>query len=108
MSLLFAYVEMNILDTNNDGVFDGGELKFFQNLSARGANVCLPGEMLFSIYKILLPGQKLRLPVHLKSTISGYENQTSDLQTKNVFNLVTRMQSQTGIANVADAYNLSK
>ena len=79
MSLLFAYVEMNILDTNNDGVFDGGELKFFQNLSARGANVCLPGEMLFSIYKILLPGQKLRLPVHLKSTISGYENQTSDL-----------------------------
>ena len=108
MSLLAAYVEMDILDTNNDGVLDGDELKTFQNLSVRGANVCLPGEMLFSIYKILVPGRKMKLPVHLKSTISGYENQTSDLETKNVFNLVTRMQSQTGIANVADAYNLSK
>ena len=108
MSLLAAYVEMDILDTNNDGVLDGDELKTFQNLSVRGANVCLPGEMIFSIYKILVPGRKMKLPVHLKSTISGYENQTSDLETKNVFNLVTRMQSQAGIANVADVYNLSK
>ena len=47
MSLLSAYVEMDILDTNNDGVLNGDELKTFQNLSVRGANVCLPGKNYF-------------------------------------------------------------
>ena len=33
---------------------------------------------------------------------------TSGLGTKDVFNLVTKMHSQSGITNVADVYNLSK
>jgi len=71
MALLAAYVEMDILDTNNDGLLQGNELKSFTTLSVRGANVCLP-------------------------------------ETKDVFNLVTKMHSQSGITNVADVYNLSK
>merc|ERR1711990_1099606 len=71
MSLLAAYVEMDILDSNNGGILQGNELKTFTTLSVRGANVCLPG-------------------------------------TKDVFNLVTKMHSQSGITNVADVYNLSK
>jgi len=71
MSLLAAYVEMDILDANSDGILQGNELKTFTTLSIRGANVCLPG-------------------------------------TKDVFNLVTKMHSQSGITNVADVYNLSK
>jgi hypothetical protein len=71
MALLSAYVEMDILDTNNDGILQGNELKTFTTLTVRGANVCLPG-------------------------------------TKDVFNLVTKMHSQSGITNVADVYNLSK
>jgi len=71
MSLLSAYVEMDILDTNNDGILKDNELKTFQTLTVRGANVCLPG-------------------------------------TKDVYNMVTKMHSQSGITNVADVYNLSK
>jgi len=71
MSLLSAYVEMDILDTNNDGLLKDNELKTFQTLTVRGANVCLPG-------------------------------------TKDVYNMVTKMHSQSGITNVADVYNLSK
>merc|ERR1711990_1371491 len=59
MSLLAAYVEMDILDSNNDGILQG-KTKFY---------------------------------------FSG---------TKDVFNLVTKMHSQSGITNVADVYNLSK
>ena len=44
MSLLAAYVEMDILDSNSDGILQGNELKTFQTLSVRGANVCLPSE----------------------------------------------------------------
>ena len=44
MSLLSAYVEMDILDTNNDGLLNGNELKTFQTLTVRGANVCFPSE----------------------------------------------------------------
>ena len=44
MSLLSAYVEMDILDTNNDGLLKDNELKTFQTLTVRGANVCLPGK----------------------------------------------------------------
>ena len=47
MSLLSAYVEMDILDTNNDGLLKDNELKTFQTLTVRGANVCLPGEFHF-------------------------------------------------------------
>jgi len=43
MSLLSAYVEMDILDTNGDGLLQGNELKTFQTLTVRGANVCFPG-----------------------------------------------------------------
>merc|ERR1712122_475011 len=71
MALLSAYVEMDILDTNGDGLLQGNELKSFTTLSVRGANVCLPG-------------------------------------TKDVFSMVTKMHSQSGITNVADVYNLSK
>jgi len=71
MALLSAYVEMDILDANGDGILQGNELKTFTTLTVRGANVCLPG-------------------------------------TKDVFNLVTKMHSQSGITNVADVYNLSK
>ena len=45
MSLLSAYVEMDILDTNADGVLEGVELKTFTTLSVRGAKVCLPGKI---------------------------------------------------------------
>jgi len=71
MALLAAYVEMDILDSNGDGLLQGNELKSFTTLSVRGANVCLP-------------------------------------ETKDVFNMVTKMHSQSGITNVADVYNLSK
>ena len=47
MSLLSAYVEMDILDTNNDGLLNGNELKTFQTLTVRGANVCLPSKSSF-------------------------------------------------------------
>ena len=54
MALLAAYVEMDILDTNADGLLQGNELKSFQTLSVRGANVCLPGK-LFSLIKNSFP-----------------------------------------------------
>ena len=43
MALLSAHVEMDILDSNGDGILQGNELKTFTTLSVRGANVCLPG-----------------------------------------------------------------
>ena len=46
MALLAAYVEMDILDTNGDGLLQGNELKSFTTLSVRGANVCLPGKLI--------------------------------------------------------------
>ena len=92
MSLLAAYVEMDILDSNNDGILQGNELKSFKTLSVRGANVCLPGESI----PILLP---VFTSSKTKFNFSG---------TKDVFNLVTKMHSQSGITNVADVYNLSK
>ena len=49
MALLAAYVEMDILDTNADGLLQGNELKSFQTLSVRGANVCLPGKIFLFI-----------------------------------------------------------
>ena len=55
MSLLSAYVEMDILDTNNDGLLNGNELKTFQTLTVRGANVCFPSESLFRFNFALLP-----------------------------------------------------
>ena len=45
MSLLSAHVEMDILDSDNDGVLQGNELKTFTTLSIRGANVVLPGKL---------------------------------------------------------------
>ena len=39
---------------------------------------------------------------------SGLSILTSVLATKDVFNVVTKMHSQSGITNVADVYNLSK
>ena len=39
---------------------------------------------------------------------SGESNLTFILETKDVFNMVTKMHSQSGITNVADVYNLSK
>ena len=47
MSLLSAYVEMDIFDTNNDGLLNGNELKTFKTLTVRGANVCLPSKSSF-------------------------------------------------------------
>lgn len=44
-SLLAAHVEMDILDSDNDGVLQGNELKTFTTLSIRGANVVLPGKL---------------------------------------------------------------
>jgi len=34
---------MDILDSDNDGILKGNELKTFTTLSIRGANVVLPG-----------------------------------------------------------------
>ena len=92
MSLLAAHVEMDILDSNNDGILQGNELKTFTTLSVRGANVCLPGESLPVLLPVFTSGKT-------KFYFSG---------TKDVFNLVTKMHSQSGITNVADVYNLSK
>ena len=47
MSLLSAYVEMDILDTNGDGILNENELKTFTTLTVRGAKVCLPGNFYF-------------------------------------------------------------
>ena len=47
MSLLAAHVEMDILDTNDDGILMDNELKTFKTLSVRGANVCLPSKCNF-------------------------------------------------------------
>ena len=96
MSLLAAYVEMDILDSNNDGILQGNELKTFTTLSVRGANVCLPGES----HPV---SRTVSLPVFTSGQTKFYF-----LGTKDVFNLVTKMHSQSGITNVADVYNLSK
>lgn len=55
MSLLSAHVEMDILDTNNDGLLKDNELKTFQTLTVRGANVCLPGKFHFRFTLSPLP-----------------------------------------------------
>ena len=97
MSLLSAYVEMDILDTNNDGILKDNELKTFQTLTVRGANVCLPGKFYF---------QSTFNPFWIEfRLVSGL---TINLGTKDVYNMVTKMHSQSGITNVADVYNLSK
>ena len=44
MSLLSAHVEMDILDSDSDGILKGNELKTFTTLTIRGANVVLPGK----------------------------------------------------------------
>ena len=92
MALLAAHVEMDILDANGDGILQGNELKTFTTLTVRGANVCLPGKSTLPVYRFT----------------SGLPNLTSVLATKDVFNVVTKMHSQSGITNVADVYNLSK
>ena len=47
MSLLAAHVEMDILDSNYDGILMDNELKTFKTLALRGANVCLPSKFDF-------------------------------------------------------------
>ena len=94
MALLAAYVEMDILDSNGDGLLQGNELKSFTTLSVRGANVCLPG--------------KFKEHFRFIKNHLGETNLTFILETKDVFNMVTKMHSQSGITNVADVYNLSK
>jgi len=71
MALLAAHVEMDILDSDSDGIIQGNDLKTFITLTQRAANVVLP-------------------------------------KTDDKYNLVSKMHSQSGITNVADAHNLAK
>ena len=105
MALLSAYVEMDILDTNGDGLLQGNELKSFTTLSVRGANVCLPGKL---SQVELIQGQLKIKPLPVFQATFGLSKLTFALGTKDVFNMVTKMHSQSGITNVADVYNLSK
>ena len=138
MSLLSAHVEMDILDSNGDGILQGNELKTFTTLSVRGANVCLPGYFQSLSTSGSLPVEPKATEFKLDTSsitaildsfsdyiwnnflssgpdsspgtglTSGQDFLTSGLGTKDVFNLVTKMHSQSGITNVADVYNLSK
>ena len=72
MALLSAYVEMDILDANGDGMLQGNELKTFTTLTVRGANVCLPGYFLsLSTYD--------QLPVETEVELVRVELDTSSI-----------------------------
>merc|ERR1712176_56906 len=125
MALLAAHVEMDILDANGDGILQGNELKTFTTLTVRGANVCLPGYFLSLSTSDSLPVELYVEPVEFQldtssiltilDSVSGYiwnnflcPGPESSSGTNDIFNLVTKMHSQSGITNVADVYNLSK
>ena len=44
MALLAAHVEMDILDSDSDGIIQGNDLKTFITLTQRAANVVLPSK----------------------------------------------------------------
>ena len=44
MALLAAHVEMDILDSDSDGIIQGNDLKTFTTLTQRAANVVLPSK----------------------------------------------------------------
>ena len=46
MALLAAHVEMDILDSDSDGIIQGNDLKTFITLTQRAANVVLPSKFL--------------------------------------------------------------
>ena len=92
MALLAAHVEMDILDSDSDGIITGNDLKTFITLTQRAANVVLPSKLEY--FKNL----KSKRPVKL----------TFLLETDDKYNLVSKMHSQSGITNVADVHNLAK
>ena len=106
MSLLAAHVEMDILDSNDDGILMDNELKTFKTLAVRGANVCLPSKFHTSgLLTIHFRSICNSLPVYLQFTSGSL---TLNLETKDVYNMVMKMHAESGITNVADVYNLSK
>ena len=92
MALLAAHVEMDILDSDSDGIITGNDLKTFITLTQRAANVVLPSKLEY--FKNL----KSKRPVKL----------TFLLETDDKYNLVSKMHSQSSITNVADVHNLAK
>ena len=48
MALLAAHVEMDILDSDSDGIIQGNDLKTFITLTQRAANVVLPSKLLIN------------------------------------------------------------
>ena len=46
MVLLAAHIEMDILDSDSDGIIQGNDLKAFITLTQRAANVVLPSKVL--------------------------------------------------------------
>ena len=48
MALLAAHVEMDILDSDSDGIIQGNDLKTFTTLTQRAANVVLPSKFFVS------------------------------------------------------------
>ena len=95
MALLAAHVEMDILDSDSDGIITGNDLKTFITLTQRAANVVLPSKLeYFKYFKNLKSKRSVKL--------------TFLLETDDKYNLVSKMHSQSGITNVADVHNLAK
>ena len=47
LALLAAHVEMDIFDSDSDGIIQGNDLKSYINLTQRAANVVLPSKFVY-------------------------------------------------------------
>ena len=47
LALLAAHVEMDIFDSDSDGIIQGNDLKSYINLTQRAANVVLPSKFIY-------------------------------------------------------------